>query len=100
VGPMRGGKAARFMRENVPGVRIPDWVIKRLDDAPKGKKKAEGKKICIELVQQMQEIEGVHGVHIMAYKLEDMVPDIVKAAGLFPRPAMITTVPEAPIAAD
>lgn len=104
VGPMRGGKAARFMRNNVPGVRIPDSIIKRLDDAPKGKKKEEGKKICIELMQEMQEIEGVHGVHIMAYKLESMIPDMVKEAGLYPRPVVdspeIRSVQNAPLAAD
>ena len=88
VGPLRGGKAADFMRNNVPGVRIPDAVVDRLNAAPKGKKKEEGKKICVEMIQQVQEIEGVHGVHIMAYKLESMVPEIVREAGLWPRPVV------------
>ncbi len=88
VGPMKGGRSAEFIRKNVPGVRIPDAIIDRLNGAPKGKKAEEGKKICIELIQQAMEIEGVSGAHIMAYKLEHQVPDIVKGAGLWPRPQM------------
>lgn len=88
VGPMKGGRSAEFIRKNVPGVRIPDAIIDRLNGAPKGKKAEEGKKICIELIQQAMEIEGVSGAHIMAYKLEHQVPDIVKGAGLWPRPVM------------
>ena len=91
VGPMKGGKSANFIRKNVPGVRIPDAIVDRLNAAPKGKKAEEGKKICVEMIQQAREIEGVSGVHIMAYKLEHMVPDIVKEAGLGPRPVMTAT---------
>ncbi|MFK7800003.1 MAG: methylenetetrahydrofolate reductase [Anaerolineae bacterium] len=94
VGPMKGGKSANFIRKNVPGVRIPDAIVDRLNGAPKGKKAEEGKKICVELIQQAREIEGVAGVHIMAYKLEHMVPDIVKEAGLGPRPIMGKLEPE------
>ncbi len=86
VGPLRSDKAAEFMRNNVPGVHIPDSVVERLRKTPRGKKRAEGKKICIELIQQMQEIEGVSGVHIMAYRQEKSVAEIVERAGLLPRP--------------
>ena len=64
------------LRSNVPGVHIPDSVIKRLSGA--ADQKAEGVNICIELIQQIKEIEGVHGVHIMAYRQEHNVPDIVE----------------------
>ncbi|MDJ0752550.1 MAG: methylenetetrahydrofolate reductase [Ardenticatenaceae bacterium] len=88
VGPLRSARVAEYIRSNVPGVRIPDAVINRLKGAPKGKQKVEGKKICIEIIEQIKEVPGVHGVHIMAYKLESLVPEIVKGAGLWPRPAV------------
>jgi methylenetetrahydrofolate reductase (NADPH) len=88
VGPLRGVKAANFMRNNVPGVHIPEEIIERLRGAEKGKQKIEGKKICIELIQQIQDIEGIHGVHIMAFNLESMVGEIIAEAGLLPRPKL------------
>lgn len=86
VGPLRSARVAEFVRTNVPGVRIPDAIIDRLNGAPKGKQKQEGQQICIELIEQIKEIEGVHGVHIMAYKLESLIPGIVKQTDLWPRP--------------
>lgn len=76
------------MRTKVPGVIIPDEVVERLKKTPKEKQQEEGKKICIELIQQMREIEGVAGVHIMAYRQEELVADIVNQSGLLPRPIM------------
>ena len=46
----------------------------------------EGKRICVEIIQQVREIEGVDGVHVMAYRQEETVAEIVEDAGLFPRP--------------
>ena len=89
VGPLRTERAAEFMRKNVPGVRIPDAVVERLAKTPKKQKREEGKKICIELIQQIREIEGVHGVHIMAYRQESTVRDIIDRSGIFPRKAPI-----------
>ncbi len=88
VGPIRSAKGAEFMRNNVPGVRIPDAVVERMRQVPKGKgnAKREGKKICIELIQQIKEIEGVSGVHIMAFRMDDLIPSIVEESGLGPRP--------------
>jgi methylenetetrahydrofolate reductase (NADPH) len=85
VGPLRSDRAAEFMRLNVPGVHIPDEVVERLRKAPKGKKRTEGKRICTEIIQQVREIEGVHGVHIMAYRQEELVAEIVEEAGLLSR---------------
>ena len=73
------------MRKNVPGVRIPDSVVDRLAKTPKKQKREEGKKICIELIQQVREIEGVHGVHLMAYRQEETVREIIDRSGIFPR---------------
>ena len=86
VGPLKSAGAAEFMRSKVPGVVIPDEIVERLQKTPKEKQQEEGKKICIELIQQIREIEGVSGVHIMAYRQEELVADIVKQSGLLPRP--------------
>ena len=86
VGPLRSDRAAEFMRSNVPGVHIPDAVVDRLRKTPAGKKREEGKRICVEIIQQVREIEGVHGVHLMAYRQEELVAEIVEEAGLLPRP--------------
>ena len=75
VGPMASAKSASWIRTNVPGVHIPDWVIKRLEGAEN--QKEEGRAICVELMQQLKEIDGVAGVHVMAYKQESAVRDMV-----------------------
>jgi methylenetetrahydrofolate reductase (NADPH) len=86
VGPLRSEKVAEFMRTKVPGVIIPDTIVNRLKKTPKNKKRDEGKKICVEIIQQVREIEGVAGIHVMAYRQEELVAEIVHDAGLFPRP--------------
>ncbi|MBX2836923.1 MAG: methylenetetrahydrofolate reductase [Gammaproteobacteria bacterium] len=75
VGPLASARAAEFIRTNVPGVRIPDAIIKRLKGADN--QRAEGIKLCIEIIEEIKELQGVHGVHIMAYRMEDSVPEIV-----------------------
>ncbi len=74
------------MRSKVQGVHIPYDIIQRLQKTPKKKKRQEGKNICVEIIQQLKEIEGVAGVHIMAYRQEELVAEIVEEAGLLPRP--------------
>lgn len=86
VGPLRSARAAEFMRTKVPGVRIPDHVVDRLRKAPDSKKQEVGKDICVEIIQQVQEIDGVAGVHVMAYRQEELVAEIIEEAGLLPRP--------------
>ncbi len=88
VGPLRNEKVAEFMRTKVPGVHIPDEVVQRIAGVTGAKAKTEeGKRICIEMIQQVREIPGVHGVHVMAYRQEEVVAEIVHRAGLFPRHA-------------
>lgn len=86
VGPLRSEKAAEFMRTKVPGVVIPDHIVERLRKTPKEKKQAEGKRICIEIIEQVREIKGVAGVHVMAYRQEELVTEIIEESGLLPRP--------------
>ncbi len=86
VGPLRSAGAANFMRTKVPGIVIPDEIVDRLKKTPKEKQQEEGKKICTEIIQQVREIEGIAGVHIMAYRQEELVAEIVEESGLLPRP--------------
>ena len=85
VGPLRSAKAAEWMRKFVPGVVIPDSIVAQLKGAGKGKQQAEGKKICVEIIQQVREIAGVCGVHVMAYRQEELVAEIIEESGLLPR---------------
>jgi 5,10-methylenetetrahydrofolate reductase len=80
VGPLASARAARWIRANVPGVHIPEAVVRRLEGAQK--QKLEGKRICIELMQQIREIEGVAGVHVMAYRQEQTIAEIIDESGV------------------
>ncbi len=84
VTPIRSLGMAKYMKKNVPGMDVPDEIIKRLEGAEK--KKAEGINICLDIIDRVRKIEGVAGVHIMAIEWEDIVPEIVERAGLLPRP--------------
>ena len=86
--PMKSAGMARYMKNRVPGMDVPDAVVKRLADTPKEKQAEEGLKICIEDIQRLKEIEGVSGFHIMAIEWEEKVPEIVQKAGLYPRPVV------------
>jgi methylenetetrahydrofolate reductase (NADPH) len=105
LGPLKSPGMARYMKNNVPGILVPDEIIDRMTEAgkpwsdiPKSEltkedKKArsnawkeEGIKVCIDLIKQVREIEGVAGVHIMAIEWEEAVKPIAEGAGLLPRP--------------
>ena len=85
VGPLRSAGAANFMRTKVPGIVIPDEIVDRLKKTPKKQQQTEGKQICMEIIEQVKKIEGVSGIHIMAYRQEELVAEIVMEAGLLPR---------------
>jgi methylenetetrahydrofolate reductase (NADPH) len=80
VGPLRSAKAAEFMRTHVPGVHIPDDVVKRMAGAKDGAR--EGRQLCIDLIQEIHSLPGVSGIHLMAYKQEDSVPEIIDRSGV------------------
>jgi len=86
VTPIKSLGAARYMKNNVSGITIPDSVIDRIKGAEK--KKEEGLKIAVETIQELQEIEGVAGAHVMAIAWEEKVPEIVERSGLYPRPSV------------
>jgi len=85
VGPIKSPKAAQFMRTQVPGVVIPDAVVERLKKTPQDRWRAEGIEICIEIIEQIREVEGVAGIHVMAYRQEEAVAEIIQRVGLLPR---------------
>ncbi len=80
VAPLASAKAARWIREHVPGVHIPDTAIDRVAGARNQKR--EGKQLCIDLIQEIREIQGVSGVHVMAYRQEETVAEIIDASGV------------------
>jgi 5,10-methylenetetrahydrofolate reductase len=84
--PIRSAGMARYMRDYVPGVSLPDEIVTRMEGAKSAKD--EGLKIALEIIDQIKEISGVHGVHIMAVGWEDAVQQIVEKASLLPRPAL------------
>ncbi len=86
VTPFKTAGMANYMKNRVPGMDVPDEVVKRMKGVPKEKQAEEGLKICIETIQRLKECEGIKGFHIMAIEWEDKVPGIVKKAGLYPRP--------------
>lgn len=82
IGPIASALSARWMRENLWGVIIPDHIIERLESAED--EREEGRKVCVELIQELAEIDGIAGVHVMAIRQEDAIPGILEAAGVGP----------------
>jgi methylenetetrahydrofolate reductase (NADPH) len=83
---MKNVGMARYMKNRVPGMDVPDVIIKRLAAVPKEKQAEEGTNICLEQIEELKTEEGIRGFHIMAIEWEEKVPEIVERAGLFPRP--------------
>ena len=84
--PIRSVGMARYMRDYVAGVTVPDEIVARLEKAENARE--EGVRIPLEIIEQLKEIPGIHGIHIMAVGWEEIVPDIVESAGLLPRPVL------------
>ena len=90
VTPLKSAGMAKYMKNRVPGMDVPDEVVERMSGVPKEKQADEGIKICIETIQRLKDVEGVRGFHIMAIEWEEKVPEIVEASGLYPRPEIGT----------
>jgi 5,10-methylenetetrahydrofolate reductase len=80
VGPLASAKMARWLRTRIPGVHIPDEVVRRLEQAADPRE--EGVRICIEMIQAIRRIPGIAGVHIMAAKQEAAVARVVSESGV------------------
>jgi methylenetetrahydrofolate reductase (NADPH) len=91
VTPLKSARMARYMKENVSGISIPDDLVQRLSSAED--QKNEGIRIAIEQMEQLKEIKGLSGIHLMAIGAEKQVPRIAEEAGFLPRPELIKEVP-------
>lgn len=87
VMPIKSGKMARYMQKNVAGMMVPDEVCQRLEGASDSREEAIS--LVVEQIQVLREIPGVKGIHVMAVAWEEVVPEIINRAGLFPRPAIL-----------
>ncbi|MDY6908493.1 MAG: methylenetetrahydrofolate reductase [Thermodesulfobacteriota bacterium] len=88
ITPLKSVGMARYMAKFVPGLEVPDYYIERLKGVEKKKQAEEGIRIAVEQIQEVREMPGVAGVHLMAIEWEERVPEIVEAAGLLPRPSV------------
>lgn len=86
VAPIKSVGAARYMQTRIPGMDVPDAVVERLRGVPKEEVSREGIKLCVDIINQVREIKGVAGIHLMAIEWEEIVPEIVERVGLLPRP--------------
>jgi len=84
VGPIRTVRAMEFMQTKVPGIHIPDEVIRRMRSVPSDQVAAQGMALCVETIQRLRETRGVAGVHIMAFGQEQVVPELLERAGIPP----------------
>jgi methylenetetrahydrofolate reductase (NADPH) len=88
VTPLKSAGMAKYMKNKVSGMDIPDVVIRRMEGVPRDKQKEEGIKICVETIRKLKDMKGVNGVHIMAIEWEEAVEEIAERAGLLPRPVL------------
>jgi len=88
VTPLKSAGMAKFMRKMVAGIDIPDEVVDRISAEPKEKQAAKGIEMCIEQIQELKEMEGIAGVHVMAIEWEEKLEEIIGGAGLLPRPTV------------
>ena len=99
VGPTKSQKVAEYMKNEVAGMDVPDWVLKRMDGLSKEDQQKAGLDICMEIAREVMAIDGVRGLHVMAVNWPAAVPQIVKELGLHPRPVIETAAVAAPVPA-
>jgi len=85
----RSGGATRYLRDQVPGIDVPDHVIERMDVGTPEAQRRTGIEIALEVVEAVRQIPGISGLHLMAIRNEDAIVSVVKEAGLLPRPAAL-----------
>ena len=88
VTPMKGVGMAKYMKNNVPGMDVPDELIKRLQGVDKKMQADEGIKIACEQIEEFKQMKGIAGVHLMAIEWEHKVPEIAERAKMLPRPVV------------
>jgi methylenetetrahydrofolate reductase (NADPH) len=100
VGPFKSVRQASFMATKVAGMDVPQSLVDRMAKTPKAAQPEEGIRICCEIIEQVREIPGVAGVHIMAVHWTEAMSEIVTRAGLYPRPTSILGAADSPLKAD
>jgi methylenetetrahydrofolate reductase (NADPH) len=85
----RSAKAARYLRDMVPGIDVPESVIDRIEGVPPERQADEGIRIAVEIVEELREMRGVAGVHLISIKGDESIVRLVEEAGLLPRPAAV-----------
>ena len=88
VGPIKSLRALEHMRNEVPGMYVPDEVMRRLRGVPSDQVAAEGLKLCSEIIAEVKTIPGVAGVHVMAFSWEEAIPEVLERAGVARRSAL------------
>ena len=88
VTPFKSFGMAKYMANNVPGMDVPEELLKRMKDTPKEKQAEEGITIAVETIEALRQIPGIAGVHIMAIEWEEKVGEIAEKSKLLPRPAV------------
>jgi methylenetetrahydrofolate reductase (NADPH) len=88
VTPMKSVGMAKYMQKNVPGMDVPEWIIKRLEGVDKKKAGEEGIKIACEQIEEFKTMKGIAGVHLMPIEWEHKMPQILEQAKLLPRPVV------------
>lgn len=91
IGPVRSARAAEYMRDEIAGMDVPDDIVNRLEGLDKDKAAEEGVQLCVEIGEEVSQIEGVRGLHVMAVSWHSVLPDLVTRLGLYPRPDVGTT---------
>jgi len=89
VGPLKSSRQARFMATRLAGMEVPEEIVTRMEKTPKAGQPEEGIKICCEIIEQVRQIPGVAGLHIMAERWAESIPEIVNRSGLYPRESLI-----------
>ncbi|MQA10328.1 MAG: methylenetetrahydrofolate reductase [Pseudonocardiaceae bacterium] len=87
IGPIRSIRALEYIQNHVPGIHVPEDVERRLRGVPDDQVAEEGMRICVESLQQLEQIPGVAGAHLMAFGYERGIPEILQRAGFGPRSA-------------
>jgi methylenetetrahydrofolate reductase (NADPH) len=88
ITPMKNVGMARYMQKRVPGMDVPDEIVKRMGGVPKEKQAEEGINLAVEQIEELKEVPGLRGFHLMAIEWEEKVPEIVERVGLYPRPKL------------
>jgi methylenetetrahydrofolate reductase (NADPH) len=85
---LRSARAARYLRDQVPGIDVPDEVLRRMESLPPDRQGEEGVRLALETIRRLREMPGISGIHLMSIRGEDAILRVVEEAGLLPRPAV------------